>query len=555
MTHAVPSEESSAHSIAASGIVYRCTCGAECAVAPNTGCVCARCGRKVNAEALRYDLSATLDLRTSTPVAATTAPTGEALATTSPADDLCLEPQGCHLGHFEIVDLLGQGGMAQVYRALDRSLERYVAVKVLKARTSSAGTAGSDGSRDRLMQEAIAQARVNHPNIVAIYYVGQEDGKRFMAMELVHGEALNQRLTRTGPLPFDEVVSIAAQIVGALQASARLDLMHGDIKPSNILLQMDGVAKLSDFGLARCTSGPASDGIGGTPNYLAPELFSGGQPSIQSDMYSLGVTLFELSFGRLPKSLSGASVTEWAEALNQQPVQFPVVWPDHFPREWQRILKRLLAPDPNARYPNYESLYHDLQSIMPVKLQPARMFPRLFALGIDYFIAKPLIDVTILVTLLLLGQGRALLNFSEPMAMRLWRADMPWYMDMLNFALTTIACAVCAVAPLAYLAWVGYWGQSPGRALMHLRVVNRYGLRPKSRQLAARESMRLVTAMIALPVAIGALWSIPVIPLALTLVAVSLLISLVDFWFMITSRDGRSWHDRIFQTRVVLDTR
>ncbi|HMP80934.1 MAG TPA: serine/threonine-protein kinase, partial [Pirellulaceae bacterium] len=351
-------------------VLYRCTCGAECQVSRQAGCVCGRCGRKVNPQALRYDLSATLDLRSQASGSDAPSVVGNALPEETPSGIEC-ESRGCHLGHFEIVDMLGQGGMAQVYRALDHSLQRYVAVKVLKSKSAASDVNQTEGNRDRLMQEAIAQARVNHPNIVSIYYVGQVDGKRFMAMELVHGEALNQRLARTGPLAFEDIVSIAVQITSALQASARLDLMHGDIKPSNILVQEDGTAKLSDFGLARYTTGPATSVFGGTPNYLAPELMAGGQPSIQSDMYSLGVTLFELSFGRLPKSLSGSSAADWAHSLSQQAIRFPDVWPDHFPREWERILKRLLAPQHEKRYHDYGSLLTELQATMPVKLQTA----------------------------------------------------------------------------------------------------------------------------------------------------------------------------------------
>ena len=118
---------------------------------------------------------------------------------------------------------------------------------------------------------------------------------------------------------FGEISQIAAEICEALKFSYELDIIHGDIKPSNVLLQYNGTAKLSDFGMARRVSGETDNSIGGTPNYIAPELLRGEKPSIQSDVYALGVTLYEMSFGELPVTLTGRSIPEWIKIHDDQP--------------------------------------------------------------------------------------------------------------------------------------------------------------------------------------------------------------------------------------------
>ena len=225
--------------------------------------------------------------------------------------------KGRTFGHFKIVDSLGQGGMGQVFRALDTSLKRYVAVKVLRSGLSASTNArSSDFEIEQLMQEAIAQARVIHPNITTIYYVGKEDETPFLAMELIYGQSIAEKIAE-GPMVYSEIHSISSQLAGVLRFSHELDIIHGDIKPSNIMVQSNGIAKLSDFGLARRASKKQSSPFGGTPNYLAPELLEGESSSIQSDMYALGVTLFEMTFGRLPVSVSGASMKEWIASHEQ----------------------------------------------------------------------------------------------------------------------------------------------------------------------------------------------------------------------------------------------
>jgi serine/threonine protein kinase len=297
---------------------------------------------------------------------------------------------GESFGHFELVSTLGRGGMGQVYRALDKSLQRYVAVKLLRSgigngigNGSSRLSRSSDAEIDKLLQEAIAQARVSHPNVVTIYYVGKQEGHPFLAMELVNGKPLSGRIA-DGNLTFTDIASLAGQITEALRFSYELDIIHGDIKPSNVLVQPNGVAKLSDFGMARRVSSASDEAIGGTPNYIAPELLKGANPSLQSDVYALGVTLFEMTFSRLPITITGSSISQWIDAHENGRPQFPDHWPDQLPEAWRDLLAKMLARDADERYTSYDDLLVDLTRLAPRSQVIARPFPRIVAAGIDW---------------------------------------------------------------------------------------------------------------------------------------------------------------------------
>jgi serine/threonine protein kinase len=309
----------------------------------------------------------------------------------SPAPELAAQaPPDPHrgevLGHFRILAEIGHGGMGTVYRALDESLQRYVALKVVRAVDA---TAADSRHIQRLLQEAIAQARVNHPNIVHIYYVGRDGNTPFFAMELVNGPTLARRLA-DAPLPFAEVVDMAGQLAEALRHAADYDVVHGDIKPGNVLLAGPHTVKLSDFGLARRLSemtDPAA-GIVGTPNYLAPEAVQGAPPDVRSDLYSLGVTLFEMTFGRLPYSFTGSGLRERFRAHQEAAIEFPDPWPKTLPEGWRAVLARLLAKDPEARYQDYAELLEDLRRLRPVVRPAAGRVPRGLAWLVDLALAN-----------------------------------------------------------------------------------------------------------------------------------------------------------------------
>ncbi|MBF8285691.1 MAG: Stk1, partial [Anaerolineales bacterium] len=188
---------------------------------------------------------------------------------------------------------LGQGGMGIVYRAHDTLLNRPVAVKVLSA--TGLGTAG----KARLLAEAQAAAKLNHPNIVNVYDAGETEGRPFIVMELVEGEPLRQHQPQT----LADALTLAWQICAALEHAHANGIIHRDLKPENIVLTKTQTVKLMDFGLAHMSEGPRlteEGAIVGTMSYLAPELIQGQPATVQSDLYALGVMLYELTTGRPP---------------------------------------------------------------------------------------------------------------------------------------------------------------------------------------------------------------------------------------------------------------
>jgi serine/threonine protein kinase/tetratricopeptide (TPR) repeat protein len=201
---------------------------------------------------------------------------------------------GVRLGSYEIVALLGSGGMGEVYRARDPRLEREVAIKTVRS------TLATEGARARLWREARAAASVNHPGVCQIYDVGEIGGDIFLVMELLSGEALDHRLA-DGPVPLDEAVQITLGILAALDALHRREIVHRDLKPSNVFLT-DGHVKLLDFGLARALGRLGGSDMAitqagvvvGTPRYMAPELWAGDHPDPRTDLFATGLLLFEM---------------------------------------------------------------------------------------------------------------------------------------------------------------------------------------------------------------------------------------------------------------------
>ncbi|HET7012080.1 MAG TPA: protein kinase, partial [Anaerolineales bacterium] len=196
-------------------------------------------------------------------------------------------------GRYQIRGELGSGGMAHVYQAHDLQLQRTVAVKLLRDDFTS------DASfRSRFLQEARAAANLSHPNIVTVYDSGVADNRFFFVMERVGGTDLKTVLRRRSPLPIDEAVMIMVQIAAGVGYAHRAGLVHCDLKPQNILVAPDGRVKITDFGIARALSTidphETTEYVWGSPQYFAPEQASGGPPSPASDVYALGVILYEM---------------------------------------------------------------------------------------------------------------------------------------------------------------------------------------------------------------------------------------------------------------------
>jgi predicted RNA-binding Zn-ribbon protein involved in translation (DUF1610 family) len=268
------------------------------------------------------------------------------------------------LGPFLLTGLLGRGGMGAVYQGRDESLDRPVAVKVLLR------SVGEDREFiETFRREAQAAAALNHPNIVQIYSFGMDKGQPYMAMELLAGGRFDQMIARAEPLDQSLVLKIGADVAEGLKAANDIGLVHGDVKPENILLDSNGVAKVVDFGLARLQNRSLEKGVvWGTPYYIAPEKVRGQAADARSDIYSLGATLYHALVARPP--FDGETPLDVVRARLEGPPPPPrSIRPDLDP-EVETLILRMLEPEPMRRYPTYASLLADLRRILAV-LRPA----------------------------------------------------------------------------------------------------------------------------------------------------------------------------------------
>ncbi len=309
------------------------------------------------------------------------------------------------LAHFRLEERLGRGGMGEVWRATDLSLDRDVAIKVLPA-----AVARDPDRRERLLREARAQARLAHPNVCHIYYVGQDAGVVFFAMELVAGESLAQRLAR-GALAPDQAVEVVRQAALGLREAQRHGFLHRDVKPSNLMLDREGRVKVVDFGLVRAVgeaaagdaaddddAGTSSTIRAGTPHYMAPEQAAGAAIDARADIYALGATLHHLVSGQPP--FQGASVDELVSQHRELPrPRLPVAGPRRERRAASTldpVIARMMARRPEERFASYDALIGELERVSPAHTRPAGAFVRLAAVLVDVLVvALLLVPVTL----------------------------------------------------------------------------------------------------------------------------------------------------------------
>ncbi len=264
------------------------------------------------------------------------------------------------ISHYEILSLLGKGGMGEVYLASDKSLGRKAALKILPARY----TADADLVH-RFEREAKAASALNHPNILTVYEIGKTDDSHFIATEYITGETLRQRLKRA-PLPLPEALDIAIQIAAALNAAHEAGIIHRDIKPENIMLRPDGYVKVLDFGLAKLTeathapdeSTTQTGMIMGTPSYMSPEQARGQKVDHRTDIWSFGVVLHELVSRARP--FSGDTQADLMVAILERQ---PTALPKHLPEQLQTIVTRALTKEPQQRYAAIHDLTEDLKAL------------------------------------------------------------------------------------------------------------------------------------------------------------------------------------------------
>jgi len=256
-----------------------------------------------------------------------------------------LDRAGEKIGRYVLTERLGEGGMGEVYAARDPELNRAVAVKLLAGWMSP--SAGPASHVDRLIGEAKAASSLNHPNIVTIYEVLRTPSRLAIVMELVEGVALRQLCG--SPLPVDRLLHLGEQVARALGAAHARGIVHCDIKPENLMVRHDGFVKVLDFGLARDLSSITSGSIlpGGTLRYMSPEQSRGESPSAASDVFSLGIVLYELATGMHP--FESRSVFDGLKALNQSEPAAPSSLNSFVPKHLDTLILDMLAKDPRLR--------------------------------------------------------------------------------------------------------------------------------------------------------------------------------------------------------------
>jgi serine/threonine-protein kinase len=272
---------------------------------------------------------------------------------------------GQTLGHYRIEARLGEGGMGVVYRARDTQLERTVALKLLGKRVPA-----DDAARARLLREARSASALNHPNICTIYEVGEAGGEVYIAMEYVEGRPLSAVIPSRG-LPTEQVLRYGTQMADALAHAHERGVIHRDLKSSNVAITLEGRAKILDFGVAKRLCDEELEGVTrstaslteagaivGTLAYLAPEVLQGRPADAPSDLWALGVVLYEMAAGKLP--FQGQTGFELSSEILREP---PAPLPPEVPAGLRAIILRCLAKDPGERYQRASELRAALEAL------------------------------------------------------------------------------------------------------------------------------------------------------------------------------------------------
>lgn len=256
---------------------------------------------------------------------------------------------------YEIISRIGSGGMADVYKAKDHKLNRFVAVKVLKQEYKD-----DSAFISKFRVEAQAAAGLAHANIVNVYDVGEENGVNYIVMELVEGITLKAYITKRGKLPVREATSIALQVAAGLETAHNNGIIHRDVKPQNIMISMDGKAKVTDFGIARAVSANTiNSSVMGSVHYSSPEQTRGGYSDSKSDIYSMGITLYEMLTGRVP--FDGDSTVAVALKHLQEDILSPRKLVPEIPFSTEQIILKCTQKSPDRRYNNMSELIRDLK--------------------------------------------------------------------------------------------------------------------------------------------------------------------------------------------------
>ena len=261
---------------------------------------------------------------------------------------------------YEIIKTIGEGGMANVYLANDSILERDVAIKVLRGDLSN-----DEKFIRRFKREALSVSNLSHPNIVEVYDVGEEDGNYYIVMEYIDGKTLKQQLQKRGSLTLTEVIDIMSQLTDGLSHAHDAYIIHRDIKPQNIMIQDNGLIKITDFGIATATNGTQltqTNSVMGSVHYLPPEQANGKGSTIKSDIYSLGILMYELLAGSVP--FKGDTAVEIA--LKHMKEKIPSIRKQNptIPQSVENIILKATAKNPKNRYETVKDMHADLKTAM-----------------------------------------------------------------------------------------------------------------------------------------------------------------------------------------------
>ena len=258
-------------------------------------------------------------------------------------------------GRYEILSKVGAGGMSDVYKAKDHILSRFVAIKVLKQEFSE-----DSSFVTKFRAEAQSAAGLEHPNIVNIYDVGSENGLYYIVMEYVEGITLKTYIEKKGQLSFKESASIAIQVARGIEAAHNKNIIHRDIKPQNIIISTDGKVKVTDFGIAKATSSNTiSSDVMGSVHYASPEQARNGFVDGRSDIYSLGIVMFEMVTGRVP--FDGDTTVAVALQHLQEEIARPSIYAPDLPISFEKIILKCTQKTPDRRYQTIEELLTDIR--------------------------------------------------------------------------------------------------------------------------------------------------------------------------------------------------
>ena len=272
---------------------------------------------------------------------------------------------------YEIIKTIGEGGMANVYLANDTILDRKVAIKVLRGDLSN-----DEKFIRRFKREALSVSNLSHPNIVEVYDVGEEDGNYYIVMEYIEGKTLKQLLQKRGALTLNEVIDIMTQLTDGLAHAHEAYIIHRDIKPQNIMIEDNGLVKITDFGIAMAlnsTQLTQTNSVMGSVHYLPPEQANGKGSTVKSDIYSLGILMYELLTGSVP--FKGDTAVEIA--LKHMKEKIPSIRKQNptIPQSVENIVLKATAKNPKNRYDNVRDMYKDLQTALQRDNEKRLVYP------------------------------------------------------------------------------------------------------------------------------------------------------------------------------------